>query len=110
MKLLKNPQVTQPNQSQVIKVKSVQSFRDLFRTKLKMLAFVYWIAKKAPSKLHVELCPEYPQLLSWWQRHHNSIIHLVLVLLLLAFNKFCILVFMHIQHIAEIYVSIILNK
>ena len=41
MKLLKNPQVTQPNQSQVIKVKSVQSFRDLFRTKLKMLAFVY---------------------------------------------------------------------
>ena len=41
MKLLKNPQVTQPNQSQVIKVKSVQSFRDLFRTQFKKLAFVY---------------------------------------------------------------------
>ena len=75
MKLLKNPQVTQPNQSQVIKVKSVQSFRDLFRTQFKKLAFVYWIARKAPSKLHVELGPEYPQLWSWWQRHHNNIIH-----------------------------------
>ena len=41
MKLLKNPQVTQLNQSQVIKVKSVQSFRDLFRTQFKKLTFVY---------------------------------------------------------------------
>ena len=47
MKLVENPQVTQPNQSNVIKVKSVQSFRDLFRTQSKILAFVHWIAKKA---------------------------------------------------------------
>ena len=41
MKLLENPPVTQPNQSQVFKVKSVQSFRGVFRTQLKILAFVY---------------------------------------------------------------------
>ena len=32
MKLVGNPQVTPPNQSQVIKVKYVQSFRGVFRT------------------------------------------------------------------------------
>ena len=41
MKLVENPQVTQPNQSQLIKVKSVQSFRDDFRTQLKILPVVY---------------------------------------------------------------------
>ena len=41
MKLVENPQVTQLNKSQVIKVKFIQSFRDLFRTQLKILAFVY---------------------------------------------------------------------
>ena len=40
MKLAENPQVTQPNQSQVFKVASVQSFRGVFRTQLKILAFV----------------------------------------------------------------------
>ena len=49
MKLVENPQVKQPNKSQVIKVKSVPSFRGVFRTQSKILAFVYWIAKKAPS-------------------------------------------------------------
>ena len=39
--MVENPQVTQPNQSQVIKVKHVQSFRDLFRTQKKIVAFVY---------------------------------------------------------------------
>ena len=34
--LLENPQVTQSNQGQLIKVKSVQSFRDAFRTHLKI--------------------------------------------------------------------------
>ena len=33
MKLVKNPQVTRPNQSQV---KSVQSFKGVFRTQLKI--------------------------------------------------------------------------
>ena len=32
MKLVENLQVTQTNQSQLIKVKSIQSFRVLFRT------------------------------------------------------------------------------
>ena len=49
MKLVENPQVTQPNQSKVIKVKSVQSFRDLFRTQSKILTFVHRIAKKSSS-------------------------------------------------------------
>ena len=40
MKLVENPQVTQPNQSQVTKVKPVPSFRGAFRTHLKILAFV----------------------------------------------------------------------
>ena len=39
MKLVENPQVTQPNQSQVIKVKSVQSFRGVFKAQLKILFF-----------------------------------------------------------------------
>ena len=34
--LLENPQVTQSIQGQLIKVKSVQSFRDVFRTHLKI--------------------------------------------------------------------------
>ena len=46
MKLVGNPQVIQPNQSQAIKVKSVQSFRDVFITQLKISAFAHWIAKK----------------------------------------------------------------
>ena len=41
MKLVKNPQVTQLNQSQVIKVKSIQSFSSVFRTHLKISAFVH---------------------------------------------------------------------
>ena len=41
MKLVKNPQVTQPNRSHVIKEKSIQSFRSVFRTRFKILAFVY---------------------------------------------------------------------
>ena len=39
MKMVENLQVTQVNQSQVIKVKSVQSFRGIYRTKLKILGF-----------------------------------------------------------------------
>ena len=34
--LLENPQANQSNQSQLIKVKSVQSFRGVFRTHLKI--------------------------------------------------------------------------
>ena len=34
--LLENPHVTQSNQSQLTKVKSVQSFRGVFRTHSKM--------------------------------------------------------------------------
>ena len=41
MKLVENPQVTQSNQNQVIKAKSVQSFKNVFKTHLKILAFVY---------------------------------------------------------------------
>ena len=41
MKLVETSQVTQPNQSQVIKVKSVQSFTGVFRTQLKISAFVH---------------------------------------------------------------------
>ena len=41
MKLVENPQVTQPKQIQVIKVKSVQTFRGAFRTQLKILASVH---------------------------------------------------------------------
>ena len=41
MKLVEISQVTQPNQSQVIKGKSIQSFRGVFRTQLKILVFVY---------------------------------------------------------------------
>ena len=44
MKLVENAQVTQPNESQVIKVGSVQSFRSVFRTQFKILAFVHRIA------------------------------------------------------------------
>ena len=36
MELLKNLQVTQSNQSQLIKVKSIQSFRGALRTNLKI--------------------------------------------------------------------------
>ena len=35
-KLLENPQVTQSNQSQLIKVKSIQSFIGVVRTHLKI--------------------------------------------------------------------------
>ena len=38
--MVENLQITQPNQSQVIKVKSIQSFRGVFRTQSKILAFV----------------------------------------------------------------------
>ena len=41
MKLGENPHITQPNQNQVLKVKSVQSFRGVFRTQLKISAFVH---------------------------------------------------------------------
>ena len=40
-KLAENAQVTQPNQSQVIEAKYVQSFKDVFRTQLEILAFAY---------------------------------------------------------------------
>ena len=40
MELIENLQVTQSNQSQLIKVKSTQSFRGVFRTQLKILAVV----------------------------------------------------------------------
>ena len=49
MKLVENSEVTQPNQSQVVTVKSVQSFRGVFRTQLKIVVFVHGIAKEAPS-------------------------------------------------------------
>ena len=39
--LVENPRVTQPNQNQVIKEKSVQSMRDVLKSKLKILAFVH---------------------------------------------------------------------
>ena len=40
MELIEKFQVIQSNQSQLIKVKSAQSFRGVFRTQLKVLAFV----------------------------------------------------------------------
>ena len=49
--MVENLQVTQVNQSQVIKVKSVQSFRGIYRTKLKILGFARWIAEKAPLQM-----------------------------------------------------------
>ena len=48
MKLVENHQVTQSNQSQVIKIKSVQSFRGVFRTQLKILALPIEL-QKSPS-------------------------------------------------------------
>ena len=39
MKLIENLQVAQLSQSHVIKVKSFQSFRGVFRTQLKIFAF-----------------------------------------------------------------------
>ena len=48
---MENLQVTQSNQNQLIKVKSAQSFIGVFRTQLKILTFVPWIAKKAPTKM-----------------------------------------------------------
>ena len=40
MKLIKNLQVTQRNQSQLIGVKSFQSFKGLFTIQFKVLAFI----------------------------------------------------------------------
>ena len=40
MKLVENSEVTQPNQSQAIKVKSIQIFIGVFTTQLKIVAFV----------------------------------------------------------------------
>ena len=48
MKLVENLHITQTNQSQLIKVKSIQSFRVVFRTQLKLLPFLCSIARKAP--------------------------------------------------------------
>ena len=39
-RLIENLQVTQSNQTQLIKVKSARSFRGVFRTQLKILSFV----------------------------------------------------------------------
>ena len=39
MELVKNLQVTQSNQIQLMKVKSADSFRRVFRTQMKILAF-----------------------------------------------------------------------
>ena len=39
MKLIENLQLIQPNQSQLIKVKTVQSFRGVFKTQLKIVDF-----------------------------------------------------------------------
>ena len=41
MKLVENLLQTHPNQNQVIKVKSVQSYKDVCRSQSKILAFVY---------------------------------------------------------------------
>ena len=49
MKLTENHQVTQSDPSELIKVKSAQSFRGVFRTQLKILAFIPGIEKKAPT-------------------------------------------------------------
>ena len=49
MKLIENSVISQSSQSQVIIVKPVQSFKNVFRTQSKIWAFVYWIAK---TKLH----------------------------------------------------------
>ena len=49
MKLIENHQVTHSNPSELIKVKSAQSFRGVFRTQLKILAFIPGIAKKVPT-------------------------------------------------------------
>ena len=49
MKLVENPQANHPNQSQVIKEKPVQSFRAVFRSQSKILAFVYLIVKNVRS-------------------------------------------------------------
>ena len=94
MKRAENLQLCQSNSSQVIKVKSVQSFRDVFRTQWKILAFVYSIAKKLHCTCSTR--SEYPHLWGWWWRRQSYINHLVPVLWSLAVNKFCTLVFMHI--------------
>ena len=58
MKLVKNPQVTQPNRSHVIKEKSIQSFRSVFRTRFKILAFVHWTANTHISESEAEVGDE----------------------------------------------------
>ena len=50
MKLTENHQVTQSDPSELIKVKSAQSFRGVFRTQLKILAFILGIEKKLQRK------------------------------------------------------------
>ena len=80
MKIMENLQVTQPNQSQLIKVIPVQSFRGVFTTQLKILPFVYWIAKES-AIVDVQLGLEYPHLWSRRWGHQNNINQVVLVLL-----------------------------
>ena len=61
MKLVENRQVTQPNQGQVIKVKSVQIFRGVLTIQLKNSSF-FPLNCKINSIVDVQLGPEYPHL------------------------------------------------
>ena len=54
MELIENLQVTQSNETQLIRVKSAQSFRGAFRTQL-----------KKSSKVDACLGPQYLYLWSW---------------------------------------------
>ena len=56
LKRLENAQVIQPNQSQITKVKSVQSFTGLFRNQLKKKFFFPFNCKKS-SIVDVRLGP-----------------------------------------------------
>ena len=93
------------NQSKICS-KFQMCIQNQFENLLKISAFVPWIAKKS-SNVHVWLDPQYLHLWSWQKRHQSNIFYVVLVLLLLALNKFCSLVFMHIWPISQTHVSIV---
>ena len=80
MKMIENLQVTEPNQSQIIKVIPAQSFRGVFTTQLNILPFVYWISKES-AIVNVPLGLEYPHIWRWRWGHQNNINEVVLVLL-----------------------------
>ena len=107
MKLIEYLQVTQPNQRQLIKLKSVQSFRGIFRTQLKNSCTLSCKKKlqhgcstgfSIPTRLKLTINTS--------EEHHLCCPCAFIV----GFEQFFSLVFRHIQHISQIYVSIVWNK